>query len=91
MNFEDSEHAGSRLEKSNASFSACEAIARTFFSVNDVPKLQGNQIPCQRAVRGMNFEDSEHAGSRLEKSNASFSACEAIARTFFSVKYVEIL
>ena len=81
MTFEDSEHADSRHEKLNASLSAWEAIARTCFPVNDVPKLQGNQTPCQRAVRGMNFEDSEHAVSRRKISNACYSAWEAIDLT----------
>ena len=40
--------------------SAQKAIGRTKFSVNDVAKLQENQIPCQRTVLGMNLEDSEH-------------------------------
>ena len=80
--------ADCRHQKSNASFSAWEPIARTCFSVNDVPKLQGNQTPCQRAVRGMNFEDSEHAVSRRKISNACYTAWEWIARTFFPVNDV---
>ena len=73
--------ADCRQQKSNACYSAWEWIARTFFPVNDVPKLQGNRIPCQRAVRGINFEDSEHAVSRRKILNACYSAWEAIDLT----------
>ena len=69
-----------------AVLSAREAIARTGFAANDVTKLQVIQISCQKSVRAMISEDSEHRDFSNENVTAVLSAREAIARTGFSQK-----
>ena len=63
---EDSEHHNSTNENVTADLLAREAIARTGFSTSDVTKLQGIQISCQKSVRAMIAEDSEHHDSANE-------------------------
>jgi predicted lactoylglutathione lyase len=85
---EDSEHHDFTNENVTALLSAREAIAPTGFSANDVTKLQAIQISCQKSVRAMNSEDSEHRDFTNENVTALLSAREAIARTGFSANDV---
>jgi len=71
-----------------AVLSAREANARTGFAAKDVTKLQVIQISCQKSVRAMISEDSEHRDFTNENVTALLCAWEAIARTGFAVKDV---
>jgi len=81
---EDSEYRSFTNENVTALLSAWEAIARTGFAAKDVTKLQVIQISCQKSVRAMISEDSEHRDFTNENVTALLSAREAIARTGFS-------